>query len=84
MKNKKGFTLVEIVFAVTILGIITMMAYPLIRNIAEKNTNTKSKQYAETLISSAKLYNDSFSKDLFKQQESWCAYITYKDMKEKN
>lgn len=61
-----------------------MIAYLLIRNIAEENTNTKYKQYAESLIPSTKLYNDSFSKDLFKQQESWCADITYNDMKEKN
>ena len=36
--NKNGFTLIELIVAIAILGIITAIAFPTLRNIQEKNS----------------------------------------------
>lgn len=81
--NKKGFTLIELIVAIAILGIITMLALPSIRNIQEKNSSKKYEAYQESLVSSAKLYVDSYSEDMFGINKSGCYDITYTKLKEK-
>ncbi len=56
MKNKKGFTLVELLAVMTLLLIITMLAYP---NFAKLSTKVKNKfDYSTKLLieSAAKIY----------------------------
>ena len=83
MKNRKGFTLVEVLAVIVILGIITGISIPLIRNIREQNDNKKYKVYADSLTASSKLYIDNYSEDIFGHSESGCAYLTYEDLEEK-
>ena len=83
MKNK-GFTLVELLVTISILGLVTVMSMPIIRNIIEANTLKKYTTYKDSVESSAKLYVDSYSEDLFGKNRSGCAYITYDQMKDKN
>ena len=84
-KNKiNGFTLVELLVTISILGIITAMSLPVIRNIIEANTLKKYTTYKDSVESSAKLYVDSYSEDLLGKNKSGCAYITYDQMKSKN
>ena len=45
MKKKKGFTLVELLVVIVILGIITGISIPLIRNIQAKNEMRKYTTY---------------------------------------
>ena len=48
MKNKKGFTLVELLAVMTLLLIITMLAYP---NFAKLSTKVKNKfDYSTKLL----------------------------------
>ena len=82
--NINGFTLVELLVTISILGIITAMSIPVIRNIIEANTLKKYTTYKDSVESSAKLYVDSYSEDLFGKNKSGCAYITYDQMKSKN
>ena len=44
MKNKKGFTLVELLVAMAILGIIIAIALPVIRNV--QDNQGKQNEYA--------------------------------------
>lgn len=81
--NKKGFTLIELIVAITILGIITVLALPSIRNIQEKNSTKKYETYQKSLISSAKLYVDSYSEDMFGVNKSGCYDISYGELKDK-
>ena len=82
-KNNKGFTLVELLVTISILGLITVMSLPIIRNIIEANTLKKYATYKDSVETSAKLYVDSYSDDLFGKKLSGCAYITYDQMNEK-
>ncbi len=81
--NNAGFTLVELIVTISILGIITLLSFPLIRNIATKGDQKKYDEYLEILTNGAKLYNDSYSEDLFGHYEVGCAYVTYDDLEKK-
>ena len=83
MKGKKGFTLTELLVVIVILGIITGISIPLIRNLGEKNGRRKYTTYADSMQYSAKLYVDSYNEDLFGHHVSGCAYISYKQLEEK-
>lgn len=81
--NKKGFTLIELLVVMFILGIVTTFSIPLIRNIQTSNRTKKLTVYEDSLISSAKVYADSYSEDMFGNASSGCRDITFVDMKNK-
>ena len=84
MKNNKGFTLTELLVVVVILGIITGISIPLIRGLSASLERKKYTNYADSVLSASKLYNDSYSEDLFGHKEYGCAYIKYDDLVERN
>ena len=63
MYNKKGFTLVELLVTIVILGIITALAFPILNRITEYNQNRQFKLYADYLLSVGKLYTNSYEED---------------------
>ena len=83
MRNKKGFTLVELLVVIVILGIITGISIPLIRNLQSKNEDKKYTTYMDSMRQSAKLYVDSYQEDLFGHKTSGCAIIKYSQLEEK-
>ena len=83
-KNQKGFTLVELLVAITILGIILVIALPQLSNIQQNNKTTKYRKYAETMLTSAKLYTDSYTEDMFGNNKSGCVDVRYDAMKDKD
>lgn len=80
MKNKKGFTLVELLVAITILGIVTLVSLPMIRVIQGSMQLSKEKVYKESILSAAKNYNDLHEMDTFGYQNSGCVDIYYTDL----
>lgn len=83
-QSRMGFTLVELLVAITILGIILVIAIPQVINIQNENKTTKYVKYSESLQSAAKLYTDSYSKDMFGNNSSGCYDIKYSSLKAKN
>ena len=82
MKNK-GFTLVELLVTIVIIGIVTGISIPLIRNVQSVMTNKKYNTYFDSMKNSAKLYNDSYSEDLFGNYNVGVACISYENLENK-
>ena len=81
--NKKGFTLTELLVVVVILGIISGLSIPLIRNLTAGFEKRKYESYADSMLSAGKLFNDSYGEDLFGHNEYGCAYILYDKLVER-
>ena len=92
MKNR-GFTLVELLVVIVILGVITGMSWPVITRIQESNKISKYESYGDALVAAAKIYVDSYEEDLFyydddltneSRNTGQCAFISFLDLKEHN
>lgn len=83
-KKRKGFTLVELLVAITILGIIMVIALPQINSLQNDNSKTKYEKYAEFIAASSRLYTDSNTKDMFGNSPSGCYDIKYSQLRDKN
>ena len=75
MKNKKGFTLVELLVVLIIIGIIVGLSYPALRQLRDKNVERKFTTYQDSLKSSAKLYADAYGDDIFGRKENGCICV---------
>lgn len=82
MKNK-GFTMIEIVVAIAILGVLMIIALPTVNYIQANNRNKKFVAYEKAIISSSKLYTDQYSDDMFGSINTGCAIIKYEDLKDR-
>ncbi len=87
--NNKGFTLVELLVVIVIMGVIMGMSWPVITRIQENNEINKYNKYGEALVEAAKLYVDSYEEDIFYYEDDLtdeqrrmgqCTYITYSDL----
>ena len=61
MKNNKGFTLVETIAVIIILGVVLSIAVPSITNVVKSTNKNRMISDAETFISEVKEYVESDS-----------------------
>jgi type II secretion system protein G len=57
MRNQKGFTLIELMIVVAIIGILTAIAFPLYANIQARARVAKAQADARTLASAVVIYS---------------------------
>ena len=75
-KNNKGFTLVELLAAVVILGILLILGLPNLLNMLQNNKNKLYVTDAQKLISQAELKMRSNSSSIEKPAEGDCLVFT--------
>lgn len=85
--KKNGFTLVELLATITIMGLILMLISPSIKNLQNRNKQKKFEIYGKTLVDSAKLFVQREGDDITElgvQNWEGCVDITYQDLVKSN
>ncbi len=62
--NSKGFTLVELLIVIAIIGLITIIVMPSLIDIQQEQKNAKYTTYEKTIVEVAKLYTDQLKDDI--------------------
>lgn len=76
IKNKKGFTLVELIAVITILGVICMIAIPSYNNYIKKAKDKKCEADKLAIIDATKTFiNDCISKNKCATNEKISYYV---------
>ena len=83
MKNKKGFTLVELLVVMVIFIIIVGLSYPAIKVLQSKSLDKKFNTYKDSMSLGAKLYKDSYDEDMFGRNENGCTCVKFEELKNK-
>ena len=85
IKSEKGFTMVELLVSMAIMGLLVIMAFPTIRAIQTNNKNKKFEEYGKSVVSAAKLYVDSYGEDIFDPTKSSQRYqLNFDDLVKKD
>ena len=77
MNKRRGFTLVEMLVTITVLGIVTLIAIPVISVVSRQLNSRKLDSYKAIVESGAKIYTDSKDMDLFGYQKIGCVDVYY-------
>lgn len=64
MKNKKGFTLIELIGVVTVLALIALIVYPTINTVIKNSKEKAYKDQVELVIKAAKQWGMDHSEEL--------------------
>ena len=83
-KYNKGFTLVEMITTITILGVVSLIALPVISNVSSGFTTQKFENYEEALITATKLYVDQNHDDIFGYSDDGCTDIGFSELNSKS
>jgi type IV pilus assembly protein PilE len=62
MANKKGFSLIELVIVIVIIGILTVIAMPIYRGYAKKAMATEGKSLLGAVLTAQKVYFSEFNR----------------------
>ena len=84
LKNVKGFTIVEVIVTLAIIGIILIIALPRLVGLKDSNNDKKYDAYRDSILAASKLYVDDEGKDMFGNYSSGCKVVSYQDLKDKN
>ena len=63
--KKNGFTLVELIITILIMGIIMIVAFPSVTKLGQTNKYKKAVSYGESMVESAKLYVEQHQEDMW-------------------
>lgn len=71
----KGFTLVELIAVIVIMGFISLMAFPSIMNAISSNSTSSCKHYERAIILASKSYIQKEGPDLLENDEDYHALV---------
>lgn len=79
--KNNGFTLIELIATIAIMGIISILAFPSLNKVIATNKEKKFEYYATSLEKGAKLYIESHSKDLWDENSTGEKKISFLALK---
>ncbi|MBQ6546729.1 MAG: InlB B-repeat-containing protein [Bacilli bacterium] len=80
-RNRKGFTLVELLLVLVIVGIILVLAIPGILDAIEENRTESGRTVEKILMRDLEMYNEDHKDDLWiKNDTSGCTYISFSEL----
>jgi len=82
--NQKGFTLVELLVTLAIIAIISGLVFPNLTRMISKNKTQKFEYYSNTLKEGAKLYMESYEEEIFSDDSTTCAILSYDELYSKS
>lgn len=83
-KNNHGFTLVELLTVVVLLGIVMMIAIPSLRNLTYNNSEQQYNYHVKFVEEAVKLYIKNYKGELEKDKASTCLSIPYQALLEED
>ena len=57
MRNKKGFTLVELLVVITLVGVLGLITVPIINDVIKNSRNKAFRETVINIVEVAKIYN---------------------------
>lgn len=79
MKKKNGFTLMEMLAVVIILGVILVIAIPSVNNLINKNRTKMYQTHMSLVEEKTKIFADKFKGELTSTSDT-CFKINYQDL----
>lgn len=76
MKNRKGFTLIELVVVIAILGILALIAIPRFAGVRDNAEASAATSYATTVINAAEIYYIETGEDIVTSGSAFDAMVT--------
>lgn len=84
MKDRKGFSLIELLAILIIIGLILLFAIPAVSRLLTNNNEKEYNNYLEIIEAGAYVYADSRKDDLGGYKDTGCIEVTLEEIINKN
>ena len=80
MKNRKGFSLIELLAIIIIIGLILIVALPAVTKLLKNNNNKQYDKYYEVVKAGALRYSEELKDDLGGYSDTGCIEVTINEL----